>query len=92
MFNWKTRALSVRCASVFIHSICMKCCILKVVLCSLGCLILSWMSQICMNVVMCSNVFVYIVFIIRVICSVFISCCVSSCICNADSACILCAL
>ena len=60
MFNWKTRALSVRCASVFIHSICMKCCILKVVLCSLGCLILSWMSQICMNVVMCFGVFVCI--------------------------------
>ena len=73
--------LCVRFASVFTHSIRMKCCILKVVLCSLGCLILSWLSQICMNVVMCSNVFVYIVFIIRVICSVFTSCCVSSCIC-----------
>ena len=52
--------LCVGCASVFTHSICMKCCILKVVLCSLGCRILSWMSQICMSVVMCSDVFVFI--------------------------------
>ena len=90
MFNWKTHAhcvLCVRCASLFTHSICMKCCILKVVLCSLGCLILSWMSQICINVVMCSDVFVCI----RCLSYMLYAMCLPHAVFLLVSACILCA-